>query len=112
MLIAGELVDTDGHIPVINPVDESIVADVPDAGTADIDRAVAAAKAAWPAWRATGFAQRRAVLLAVSAAIGDHAEALAALLVRATGRPMEIGRASGRGSGCQEGLISVGADAL
>src|SRR3546814_747388 len=90
MLIAGELVDTDGHIPVINPVDESIVADVPDAGTADIDRAVAAAKAAWPAWRATGFDKRRAVLFAVSAAIGDHAEELAALLVRETGRPMGV----------------------
>lgn len=90
MLIDGALADTAQHSAVINPCDESIAGEVPDATTADIDRAVAAAKNAWKGWRATSFEERGAVLRAISKAIADNAEELASLLILETGRPMGI----------------------
>src|SRR3546814_4011806 len=51
MLIDGALVDGPRTMQVIDPSDETIAAEVPDATTADVDRAVAAAAKAFPAWR-------------------------------------------------------------
>lgn len=90
MLIGGTLVDSNRKYDVINPADESIVAAVPDASTADADRAVEVASKAWPAWRSTDHATRRDVLKSISAKIAENAEELAKLLVLETGRPMGI----------------------
>lgn len=90
MLIDGQAVSAGPQISVINPVTEQVVADVPDAGPTDVDRAVAAARLAWPGWRATGFAQRRSVLQAMSRAVADNGAELAELLVQETGRPMGV----------------------
>src|SRR3546814_20392483 len=51
MLIDGALVDGPRTMQVIDPSDETIAAEVPDATTADVDRAVAAAAKALPACR-------------------------------------------------------------
>ena len=55
LFIGGEWVDPDGKgtIEVISPHTEEVIGSVPDASTADLDRAVAAARAAfddgpWP----------------------------------------------------------------
>ncbi|MDB5714877.1 MAG: aldehyde dehydrogenase [Sphingomonadales bacterium] len=90
MLIGGMLVDSNRKYDVINPADETIVAAVPDASTADADRAVDAASKAWPAWRSSSHAIRRDVLTGISAKITENAEELAKLLVLETGRPMGI----------------------
>lgn len=90
MLIDGALLDADAHVAVLNPADESTVAEVPEADTAVVDAAIAAASNAYRGWRGTSHAQRRAVLLAISAVITAHSEELAALLVRETGRPIAI----------------------
>src|SRR3546814_12137093 len=50
MLIDGALVDGPRTMQVIDPSDETIAAEVPDATTADVDRPVAAAATAFPAW--------------------------------------------------------------
>jgi acyl-CoA reductase-like NAD-dependent aldehyde dehydrogenase len=90
MLIDGQLADADARISVINPTDESVVAEAPDADTATVDLAVAAAARAYIGWRTTSHEQRRAALLAISAAVSEHGEELARLLVLETGRPMGI----------------------
>ena len=69
MLIGGQLVDTAQHIDVINPATGEVFARVPHATVADADCAIAAAKAAQPAWGATPIAQRRAALNALADAI-------------------------------------------
>lgn len=88
-LVDGQL--RDGMpLEVINPVDESIAGTVASADLTEIDKAVAAAKAAYPAWSATDASERCAVIAAVSQAIRDNAEELAFLLIRETGRPTGI----------------------
>jgi acyl-CoA reductase-like NAD-dependent aldehyde dehydrogenase len=90
MLINGAMVPAAATTGVINPVDESVLATVPDGSTVDMDAAVTAAATAWHGWRLTPHAARSAVLTAVSAAIADHADELAALLVAETGRPRSV----------------------
>ena len=48
--INGQFVFTDQTIDDINPVDESVIAQIPR--TQNVDAAVAAAKSALPAWKA------------------------------------------------------------
>lgn len=90
MLIDGVLVDTSRHVDVIDPTDETVVAQVPDAETIDVDRAVAAAKRAFPAWRDSTPDQRGAVLSAMAMVIADNIDELAELLIQETGRPLGL----------------------
>jgi acyl-CoA reductase-like NAD-dependent aldehyde dehydrogenase len=90
MLINGEPVSTDKHIPVINPADESVIGAVPDAGVELVDRAVAAAAQAYASWRATSYEERKAVLDAIAAQVAAHGDELASLLIQETGRPQAI----------------------
>lgn len=74
--------------------------EIPDAATrevigrapvdtvADLDDAIARAKAAQPAWEALGHAKRSELLLAAADAIDANAEALAHLLSREQGKPL------------------------
>ena len=61
----------------ISPVDLSELAPVARGGAADIDNAVAAAKAAFPAWSKTPGAERRKILIKVAEAIKARAEEIA-----------------------------------
>lgn len=90
MLVAGELIDTKDHLVVISPVDETVIAYAPEADSKAIDGAIAAAAKAYESWRLTSHAERRAAVLAISAVLTKHADELANLLVRETGRPMAI----------------------
>ena len=50
------------EIQVIEPATEQVMAEVPRAGTADVDASVARAKEAYPAWRAVVPEDRAALL--------------------------------------------------
>lgn len=90
MLIDGGAAGGESRIPVISPVTEQVVAEVPDASAADVDRAVAAARRAWAGWRYSAYPQRRDVLLAMSKVVAENAAELADLLVMETGRPLGV----------------------
>jgi len=90
MLIDGELVSANTTREVINPVDETVAAIVPDADVAMMDRAIAAAKRAWPAWRDTPIEERGAVLRRMSQIVSENAAELASLLIKETGRPQGV----------------------
>jgi succinate-semialdehyde dehydrogenase/glutarate-semialdehyde dehydrogenase len=62
LLVGGEWVSTDGRIPVVNPADLGVLAEVGDATVADALGAVAAASDAFPAWAAAPARQRAEVL--------------------------------------------------
>jgi hypothetical protein len=47
-----------GRIAVLNPATEDVIAQVAEGTSADVDQAVAAARAAFPAWSATAPAER------------------------------------------------------
>jgi aldehyde dehydrogenase (NAD+) len=90
LYIDGELIDglAGRTIDVLNPADGTVLATVAEAGAEDVDRAVAAARRAFPGWAARPAAERGRLLLALADAIEDHAEELARLESLDTGHPI------------------------
>lgn len=93
LLINGQLVPGDTSTSVINPATEDVLAECPRASEAQLNQAVAAAKAAFPGWAATPMDERRAILRRVADRIDMHADELARLLTQEQGKP--IGSAKG-----------------
>jgi acyl-CoA reductase-like NAD-dependent aldehyde dehydrogenase len=93
MLIDGKLEDGDQSMDVINPATAQAFAQAPRASKAQLDRAVAAAKAAFPAWSQTPIAERKAKLAAIADVIQANAADLARILTQEQGKP--IGDATG-----------------
>ncbi|MEM5434514.1 aldehyde dehydrogenase family protein [Paraburkholderia diazotrophica] len=75
-------------LATLNPHDNSVIADVSMANHADIDRAVAAAKAAFPKWSNLAAAERGRLLLKLADAIEANADRLAHLESIDTGHPI------------------------
>ena len=88
MLIDGKLVAGDSTMSVINPATEAPVAECARASKAQLDEAVAAAKAAFPAWSKTSLEERRKVLVAMADAIQNNVGELARLLTQEQGKPL------------------------
>ncbi len=91
MLIGGKLVGKDRkktRIKVINPADEKAFASVPKGTVKDINRAVAAAKKAFPAWAATSQKNRAAIVTKMADVLAENAEMLARLMSKEQGKPM------------------------
>jgi len=87
MTIAGKAVFATETLPVINPATEEVIAQAPAATREQLDEAVAAAKAAFPAWASRPITERKAYLLAIGDAIESHKEDLMRLLTREQGKP-------------------------
>ena len=66
----------------------TVLARVPVGGAADADRAVKAARAAFPAWRALHFKDRQKALLRIADALEERAEELALLTAADTGNAL------------------------
>jgi acyl-CoA reductase-like NAD-dependent aldehyde dehydrogenase len=77
---------TDG-IEVTDPASEEVLGSVPRGGPADVDRAVAAARAAFDAWRWTPAGERAEALHEVVAKTAAHHDELLELLTREQGKP-------------------------
>ncbi|MFB9050644.1 aldehyde dehydrogenase family protein [Sphingobium indicum] len=97
-LVGGEIVTGERDMEVLSPATEAAFAIVPDATRGELARAIAAAGAAFPAWRALSFDQRRACLLDFAAAILRDRDRIAEALTREQGKPLsralsEIGNA-------------------
>lgn len=90
LFIEGEFVDAlDGAtMDVLDPHDGSVLATVAEAKEADVDRAVAAARKAAPAWARMAAADRGRLLLKLADAIEADADNLALLESRDTGHPL------------------------
>ncbi|WP_445182807.1 aldehyde dehydrogenase family protein [Pseudonocardia sp. Cha107L01] len=74
---------------VLNPADETVVAQAPDCSSEQLDDAVAAARDAVPAWSARPIGERRRFLLEMAAAIDAHAEPLRRLLTAEQGKTLD-----------------------
>jgi aldehyde dehydrogenase (NAD+) len=90
LFIGGEFVDSveGGRIEVLNPHDNSTLASISEARAADVDRAVEAARRAFPAWRRVSAAERGRLLLKLADAIEADADYLAQLETLDTGHPI------------------------
>ncbi len=74
------------HLVVTDPVDGSIATTTPRSTPEDVENAVARARAAAPAWARTAPAERGALLHAAAAHLRAHAQELADLNTRETGK--------------------------
>ncbi len=77
---------------VLNPATEELIAELPEATVEDADAAVAAAKAAYPAWRAVAPGDRARLLRRFAAVVEEHVEELALLETRNVGKPIADAR--------------------
>jgi len=87
-----EAADTGQTFPVTNPATGEVLAQVADCGPAETQRAIAAAEAALPAWRAKTAAQRGALLMRWNDLILENAEDLALLMTLEQGKPLAEAR--------------------
>lgn len=77
-------------LEVVDPCTGNTIARIARGGAADVDRAVAAARAALPAWRALTPAERAKVLTAVADTVDAHLDDLIALESRNVGKPTSL----------------------
>ena len=83
----------DGRVfDVVNPATEEVIDTAPRAGAADVERAVAAAKRAFPEWRRTPGIERGEKLHHAARKIRDDKEGLAILLTKEGGKPLPENR--------------------
>lgn len=82
------------HSAVVNPATGEVLARVAQAGSEDVDAAVAAANRAWQRgdWRRATVAERARVLLRLAERIRESSDELAALESRNVGKPISEAR--------------------
>ena len=90
MLIGGDWVGAESGetLAVENPANRQEFARIPRAAAADVDRAVAAASAAFPAWSRVAPRERGRMLGRIAEAIEAEVEALGRLIARETGNAL------------------------
>jgi acyl-CoA reductase-like NAD-dependent aldehyde dehydrogenase len=88
LLIDGKMVPGDQTMPVLNPATEEVLARCPRASKGQLDTAVAAAKAAFPAWAATPIEERRKLVGKMADVIEANTSELARLLTSEQGKPL------------------------
>jgi acyl-CoA reductase-like NAD-dependent aldehyde dehydrogenase len=88
LLIDGDLVDGADRLPVVNPATGEPFATCARADAAQLERAIAAAKRAFPAWRDSGQPQRQALLHKLANAMEVRFEDFARLLTQEQGKPL------------------------
>ena len=91
MNIDGELDAGTRTLAVANPATEEVIGEAPDATEADLDRAVAAARRAAPAWAAMPIEERKARLAALGDAVFANAEGLVKFLTKEQGKSAQEG---------------------
>jgi len=101
MLIDGQWVEavSGQRFSVENPAKRAPIADVPRAGAADVDRAVAAAQKAQPAWAKVAPRERGKLLLKIAEAFEARVEEMARTIALETGNALRTqARGEARGA--------------
>ena len=91
-LINGEWVAGSSRFDVTDPATGATLASVPRLGAAETEAAIAAANAAWPAWRAKTAKERAAILMKWHALMIENADDLARIMTAEQGKPLAEAR--------------------
>ena len=88
--VGGEWVDAaeGGVEQIVNPATGEVIAEVPKGTEADVDRAVQAAKQAYPEWRETTPGERAEILLELADLIDENTDELAQIESQNVGKPL------------------------
>jgi len=89
MTVNGEAVRAASTFDVLNPADETIVAQAPDCSAAQLDDAVAAARAAFPSWSALTVEERRRHLVAMADTLDAYVDPLKRVLTSEQGKTVD-----------------------
>ena len=81
-----------GTLSVHDSATEEVIATIPDGSTADVDAAVAAAKAAFPAWNALPKETRAEYLNKIVAGLGARADEIAEVIAKEVGMPLWLSK--------------------
>ena len=94
LFIAGHWRRAEGGrtLPTLDPATGAQTAEIAAAGTADVEAAVEAARAALPLWRATVPVERARILWKIADLIEAHIDELAELETLDQGKPLYVGR--------------------
>lgn len=89
LFINGEFVDAKSGktFDIVNPATEKLAATVQEAGVEDVDAAVAAAKAAFPAWSELSAGVRGEYLYKLADALEKHLDEMSYLDAISMGKP-------------------------
>ena len=79
-------------LQVVNPATEEPIAELEKAGVEEADRAVAAARSAFPAWREVAPGDRARLLRRLADLVEERGEELASLETRNVGKPISDSR--------------------
>src|SRR3954470_15081945 len=92
LYIGGEWVapSGDGVLEVIDSTTEQVMGSVPEGTAEDLDRAVAAARAAFDGWSQTPLDERVAACSAIAQQLAARSAEIAALIAREVGMPIEL----------------------
>ena len=95
LFVGGEWIEPagDGMIDVVNPSTEEVIGRVPEGTPEDVDRAAAAARAAFEGWSQTSPAERAAYLGKVGETLAARGDEIAALVATELGMPIRQARA-------------------
>ncbi|WP_349370610.1 NAD-dependent succinate-semialdehyde dehydrogenase [Salinarimonas sp.] len=85
-------------LPVVNPATGETIGELPKAGTADLDEALAAAARGFEAWRKVGAFDRYKTLRKAADLLRERAEAIATIMTIEQGKPLYEARIETNGA--------------
>ncbi len=90
--IGGEWVQSTGSgtLDVINASTEQVMGSIPEGTVEDVDRAVAAARAAFEGWSQTSVQERADWMSRIAAALGARMDEIAELIAQEVGMPLKL----------------------
>ena len=91
-LIDGRWTGGDSRFDVTDPATGAVLAQVANLGAAETEAAIAAASAAWPAWRALPAKARAGILMKWFHLLHQHADDLARIMTAEQGKPLAEAR--------------------
>src|SRR5256714_11018550 len=94
LYIGGEWVDptSDQTIDVISPATEEVIGRIPEGTPEDVDRAVAAARAAFEVWSQTPIEVRADACAGIAAKLAERGDELASLIATELGMPLALSK--------------------
>jgi acyl-CoA reductase-like NAD-dependent aldehyde dehydrogenase len=94
LYVGGEWVEPAGSetIEVVDSTTERVIGRIPEGTPEDVDRAVKAARAGFEVWRDVPVEQRVEACTAISAALAERADEIAALIAAEVGMPLALAR--------------------
>jgi aldehyde dehydrogenase (NAD+) len=82
--------DGTGRLEVVNSTTEEVMAVIPEGTTADVDRAVAAARRAFPGWSQTSVEERAKYLTRIQEGLEARTEEIATVVAQEVGMPVKL----------------------